>query len=423
MHEIDQILARNGPPLRNNELSIGEVRLKYGASAPHGSENGPEVTVLMPCLNESETLSTCIRKAQAFFDASDIRGEILVSDNGSTDGSQEIARNCGAIVVDVPIRGYGGALIYGSLAARGKYIIMGDSDDSYDFSELLPFVEKLRGGYELVMGNRLNGEIKPGAMPWKNRWIGTPALSAIGKIFFQCPVGDFNCGLRAFSADAFRRMNLRTTGMEFASEMIIKATLLKLSIAEVPITLSPDGRTRAPHLRPWRDGWRHLRFMLLCSPRWLFLYPGFLLALTGLLSGIWLLPGPKTFFSVTLDIHTLFYAAIGVLVGFQALLFAVFSKTFAMTEGLLPPDRKMEDFFRLFHLELWLVIGGLMVAAGFGGAVYSVTFWERHGFGALSPSEVMRMAIPSGLALALGCQIVLSGFFLSLLRMARKQSS
>ena len=418
MSNLHEVQGLNKQPTRNQNVTLDEMRITYEGRE---GESDLELTILMPCLNEIETLETCIRKAQRFLNAHDIRGEVVVSDNGSTDGSQEVARSCGARVVDVPVRGYGAALIYGSLDARGKHIIMGDSDDSYDFSSLLPFVEKLREGYELVMGNRLTGEIKPGAMPWKNRWIGTPALSAIGKIFFQCPVGDFNCGLRAFSKESFRRMNLRTTGMEFASEMIIKATLLKMKIAEVPTTLSPDGRSRAPHLRPWRDGWRHLRFMLLCSPRWLFLYPGFLMALTGLMSCFWLLPGPKAFFNVTLDIHTLFYAAIGVLVGFQALLFALFSKTFAMTEGLLPPDRKMEGFFRWFHLELWLAIGGLLVAAGFGGAVYSVTFWGEHGFGVLSPSEVMRMAIPSGLALALGFQIVLSGFFLSLLRMARKQ--
>lgn len=407
-------------PAQQETLSIGEVHVHYENTDPLIDEVGPELTILMPCLNESETLEICIRKAQSFLEANHVRGEIVISDNGSTDGSQEIARRCGAKVVDVPIRGYGAALIYGSAEASGKYIIMGDSDDSYDFADLGPFVQKLRDGNDLVMGNRLMGRIKPGAMPWKNRWIGTPALSVIGRIFFRCPVGDFNCGLRGFSVDAFRKMKLRTTGMEFASEMIVKATLLKLKIAEVPTTLSPDGRSRAPHLRPWRDGWRHLQFMLLCSPRWLFLYPGFLLMMAGLLAGASLLPGPRTVGSVTLDIHTLFYAAIAVLVGFQALLFAIFSKTFAMTEGLLPPDRKMQQFFRLFHLEVWLLVGAILVAAGFGGALYSVTYWGRQGFGALVPTHVMRMAIPSGLSLALGCQIVFSGFFLSLLRMGRK---
>jgi len=401
-------------------LGINKVTFRYDDDSSSDAGAEPELTILMPCLNESETLEICIRKAQEFLAANGVRGEIVVSDNGSSDGSQEIAERCGARVVDVPERGYGAALIYGSSAARGRFIIMGDSDDSYDFSDLMPFVEKLRAGFELVMGNRLKGGIKPGAMPWKNRWIGTPALSAIGRIFFQSPVGDFNCGLRGFSADAFRKMKLRTTGMEFASEMIVKATLLKLRIAEVPTTLSPDGRNRAPHLRPWRDGWRHLRFMLLCSPRWLFLYPGLLLVLSGLVTGACLLPGPRTIGNVTLDIHTLFYCAIGVLVGFQALLFAIFSKTFGMTEGLLPPDPKMRTFFRFFHLEMCLGVGILLVLAGLGGAVYSVTFWREQGFGALVPSHVMRIAIPSGVSLALGCQVVLSSFFLSLLRMGRR---
>jgi len=405
---------------RQQALSLSKVLVHYENTDTGSDDADLELTILMPCLNESETLETCIRKAQGFLEANQIRGEIVVGDNGSTDGSQEVARRCRARVVDVPVRGYGAALIYGSTEARGKYIIMGDSDDSYDFSDLLPFVEKLRAGYDVVMGNRLTGGIKPGAMPWKNRWIGTPALSAIGRILFRCPVSDFNCGLRGFSVDAFRKMKLRTTGMEFASEMIVKATLLKLMIAEVPTTLSPDGRTRAPHLRPWRDGWRHLRFMLLCSPRWLFLYPGLLLVMVGLFSGACLLPGPRTIGSLTLDIHTLFFSAIGVLVGFQALLFAVFSKTFAIADGLLPPDRKMDRLYRVFVLEVWLVVGALLVAFGLGGAVSGVVVWERHAFGGLDPTHVMRVAIPSGLSLALGFQIILSAFFLSLLRMGRK---
>jgi glycosyltransferase involved in cell wall biosynthesis len=407
-------------PVPQETLSINRVELRYENPDPHADAADPEFTILMPCLNESETLETCIRKAQGFLEVNHVRGEIIVSDNGSTDGSQEIARSRGAKVVDVPIRGYGAALIYGSSEARGKYIIMGDSDDSYDFADLGSFVQKLRAGNDLVMGNRLMGRIKPGAMPWKNRWIGTPALSVIGRIFFRCPVGDFNCGLRGFSADAFRKMKLRTTGMEFASEMIVKATLLKLRITEVPTTLSPDGRTRAPHLRPWRDGWRHLRFMLLCSPRWLFLYPGFVLMLAGLVSGALLLPGPRTIGRITLDIHTLFFSAIGVLLGFQAILFAVFSKTFAIADGLLPPDRKMDRLFRVSGLELWLGVGAVLVALGLLGAISRVMFWERHSFGSLDPTHVMRVAIPSGLSLALGFQTILSAFFLSLLRMGRK---
>jgi len=391
-----------------------------GTPLPETGESDLELTILLPCLNEAETLESCIRKAQGFLERNHIRGEIVVSDSGSRDGSRDIARRCGARVVDVPIRGYGAALIHGSLVARGKYIIMGDSDDSYDFSDLLPFLEKLRAGHDLVMGNRLTGSIKPGAMPWLNRWLGTPVLSALGRLFFHCPVGDFNCGLRGYSAEAFGKMDLRTTGMEFASEMIVKATLLKLRIAETPITLSPDGRTRHPHLRPWRDGWRHLRLMLLYSPRWLFLYPGLLLMWAGLITGAWLVPGPRTVGSITLDIHTLFFAATGCLVGLQAVLLAVFGKTFAIAEGLLPPDRKMDKVLRFFNLEAWLAIGFLLAVVGLGGAVFSVVLWQRHGFGALNPTRVMRTAIPSGLSLAMGFQIMLSSFFLSLLRMGRK---
>jgi glycosyltransferase involved in cell wall biosynthesis len=420
MSQFREISESSTRPARNDALGISKVLVNYETTAASDVQPDPEVTILMPCLNESETLEICIRKALDFLEANQVCGEVVVSDNGSTDGSQEIARRCGARVGDVPLRGYGAALIYGGSEARGKYIIMGDSDDSYDFSDLMPFVQKLRDGHDLVMGNRLMGDIKPGAMPWKNRWIGTPALSAIGRIFFSSPVGDFNCGLRGFSADAFRIMKLRTTGMEFASEMIVKATLLKLRIAEVPTSLSPDGRSRAPHLRPWRDGWRHLRFMLLCSPRWLFLYPGLALVTAGLLSGVWLLPGPRTIGHVTLDIHTLFFSAIAVLLGFQAMLFAIFSKTFAIADGLLPPDRKMDRLYRAFVLEVWLVVGILLVVAGLGGAVSRVVFWQRLGFGGLDPTHVMRVAIPSGLSLALGCQIILSAFFLSLLRMGRK---
>ena len=391
-----------------------------GTPLPETGESDLELTILLPCLNEAETLESCIRKAQGFLERNHIRGEIVVSDSGSQDGSRDIARRCGARVVDVPIRGYGAALIHGSLVARGKYIIMGDSDDSYDFSDLLPFLEKLRAGHDLVMGNRLSGSIKPGAMPWMNRWIGTPVLSALGRLFFHCQVGDFNCGLRGYSAEAFRKMDLRTTGMEFASEMIVKATLLKLRIAEIPITLSPDGRTRRPHLRPWRDGWRHLRFMLLYSPRWLFLYPGCLLMAMSLVTALWLLPGPRTLGSVTFDIHTLFFAAMSLLVGFQAILFAVFSKTVAITQHLLPPDPKMDKLLRYLQLESGLLVGVALIAYGVGGAIYGVKAWEMHGFGPLVPTRVMRIIIPAGSSLVLGCEVILSSFFLGVLGLGRE---
>ncbi len=405
--------------MSHSRVHSADVRVEVRTSVQDSTEPNVEFTILLPCLNESETLETCIRKAQSFLDAHGIQGEVLVSDNGSDDGSQDIAWRCGARVVDVSVRGYGAALIHGSREARGRYIIMGDADDSYDFSSLLPFVEKLRAGCDVVIGNRIAGGIKPGAMRWKNRWIGTPALTSVGKLFFNCPVGDFNCGLRGYSAEAFRKMDLRTSGMEFASEMIIKATLLQMNIAEVPTTLSPDGRSHPPHLRPWRDGWRHLRFMLLNSPRWLFLYPGLLLMAIGLVVGGWLMPGPREFAGVILDIHTLFFCAIAVLVGFQAVMLAVLGQTFAVSEGLLPPVRGIDSLARMFRIEAFLVLGALLFLTGLGGAIDGMIVWGRHNFGPLVPSQLMRVAIPSGLAMALGCQIMLSAFFLGLLRLRR----
>jgi glycosyltransferase involved in cell wall biosynthesis len=379
-----------------------------------------ELTILMPCLNEAETLASCISKALAFLGKNGIRGEVLIADNGSTDGSQTIARSCGARVVDVPLRGYGAALTHGSLAARGAFIVMGDSDDSYDFSNLMPFVEKLRSGYDLVMGNRFRGGIKSGAMPWMNRWIGNPILSTIGRTFFHCPVGDFHCGLRGYSAHAFRTMDLHTTGMEFASEMVIRATLLKLRIAEVPTTLSPDGRARPPHLRPWRDGWRHLRFMLLYSPRWLFFYPGLLLMVLGLLMGLWLLPGPRRVGSVNLDVHTLLYCAIAVIIGLQAVLFAVCARVLATVKRLLPPDPLIERLCRAITVEIGLVFGTLLIALGVAGSITAFVLWEKLSFGPLDPVHVMRVIIPAGLGMCVGSQIMQASFFLGVIRMGRE---
>jgi len=292
---------------------------------------------------------------------------------------------------------------------------MGDSDDSYDFSDLSPFIEKLREGYDLVMGNRFAGGIKAGAMPWKNRYIGNPILTGIGRVFFHSPARDFHCGLRGFSKKAFRRLDLRTTGMEYASEMVIKATLLGMRITEVPTTLSPDGRDRPPHLRPWRDGWRHLRFMLLYSPRWLFLVPGLLLLAAGGAALAWLLPGPRRFLGVVLDVHTLVYAAAGMLIGFQAIAFAAFSKVFAIAEGLLPPDPALDRIFKYVTLETGLLLGLLLVLGGFAGTFASVFYWRSQSFGPLDPARVLRAVIPSALAIALGSQVVFSSFFMSVL--------
>ena len=305
-------------------------------------------------------------------------------------------------------------------AACGKYIIMGDGDDSYDFTALMPFLRKLREGYDLVMGNRFKGGIEPGAMPPLHRYLGNPILTRIGQVLFRSPVGDFHCGLRGFHKDAIERMDLRTTGMEFASEMVVKATLCGSRIAEVATTLSPDGRSGPPHLRSWRDGWRHLRFLLLYSPRWLFLYPGALLMFAGLIVGGWLMPGPRRIGSVTLDVHSLVYAAAAIILGFQAVSFAVFSKIFAMTEGLHPNDPRLNRLFRVVTLEVGLAVGAALMVIGLAGSILALTDWARVAFQALDPTRTLRLVIPSAVAVALGFQIMLASLFISILRMARR---
>ncbi len=377
-----------------------------------------ELSIIMPCLNEAETLETCIRKAQGYLQQSGVRGEIVIGDNGSTDGSQEIAMRCGARVIAIPMRGYGAALYGATSAARGRYCIMGDSDDSYDFTRLDGFVEKLRAGYDLVMGNRFAGEIKPGAMPWKNRYIGNPILSTIGKMLFQSPMSDFHCGIRGFSKDAFNRMDLRTTGMEFASEMVIKATIMNMKMAEVPTTLSPDGRSRPPHLRPYRDGWRHLRFMLLFSPNWLFLYPGLVLLLIGLVVGGILTAHPVTVGGVRLGIDTLIYCGSFIVVGFQAVLFALLSRIYAVQEGLYPRFAHQGSFLGKITLEWGLVVGVLIVLLGIASAIYAVISWGQHGFGELETERIARLVIPSSIGMSLGMEVILSSFLMSTLALS-----
>ncbi len=374
-----------------------------------------ELSIVMPCLNEAETLVTCIRKAASFLRDSKVRGEIVVGDNGSTDGSQNLAVQNGARVVNVPVRGYGAAIFHATLNSRGKYIVVGDSDDSYDFTSLAPFLEKLRQGEGLVMGNRFLGGIRPGAMPWKNRYIGNPILSGIGRLFFRCPARDFHCGLRGFSRECFDRLALRTTGMEFASEMVIKATMLGERIVEVPTTLDPDGRSRPPHLRPWRDGWRHLRFMLLYSPRWLFLNPGILLMLLGTIGVVALAPGNVTVGNLHLGVHTMLYSAMGILVGYQAVTFAVFTKIFAISEGLLPEDPRLNRLFRYVTLESGLIVGFLLLAAGAAGSFFAFHYWSSRTYGILDPEKMLRIVIPSVFALLVACQTIFSSFFLSVL--------
>ncbi|HVI07958.1 MAG TPA: glycosyltransferase family 2 protein [Candidatus Binatia bacterium] len=369
----------------------------------------------MPCLNEAETLECCIVKARDAMRNAGIAGEVIVADNGSSDGSQAIAESLGARVIEVRRKGYGNALMGGIAAARGKYIIMGDSDASYNFGDIPVFLKQLRAGYELVMGNRFRGGIHPGAMPPLNRYLGNPVLTRIGRLFFKSPCKDFHCGLRGFSKTAYERMALRSTGMEFASEMVVKATLFHMPICEVPTTLAPDGRNRAPHLRPWRDGWRHLRFLLLYSPRWLFLYPGLALMLMGLMVGAWLLPGPRQVGRAVLDVHTLLYAAIAVLLGFQAIAFAVFTKIFAVSEGLHPPDPALDKMFKFITLESGLIFGAALSVAGLGVSLYAVHVWSAAGFGPLDISRTLRLVIPAALCLTLGVQTIFSSFFLSIL--------
>ena len=352
-----------------------------------------------------------------------VAGEVIIADNGSTDGSQTIAQVMGARLVDVPERGYGAALRAGIQAARGKFVIMGDADDSYNFSNLGPFVNKLRSGYDLVMGNRFAGGIEPGAMPPLHKYLGNPVLTGIGRLLFRSPCRDFHCGLRGFTRKAALEMDLRTPGMEFASEMVVKATLNNLRIVEVPTTLSPDGRTREPHLRSWRDGWRHLRFLLLYSPRWLFFYPGALLMLAGLAAGLWLLPGPRTLGSVTLDVHTLLYAAAAIITGFQAVNFAVFTKIFGVTAGLLPPDAKLQKAFKYVTLESGLIVGFVLFLTGLTLSIFAVGNWEAHSFGALEPTKTLRLVIPAVTAMMLGSEIVLSSFFLSVLGLTERRAT
>jgi glycosyltransferase involved in cell wall biosynthesis len=388
-------------------------------TSPTPSEPTPELSVVMPCLDEAETLGTCIDKARGFLERHGVAGEVVIADNGSTDGSQEIARRHGARVVPVAERGYGAALAGGIAAARGRFVIMGDADDSYDFTALGPFLDKLREGCDLVMGNRFRGGIAPGAMPPLHRWLGNPVLTGIGKLFFKSPCSDFHCGLRGFRKQTVEALDLRTTGMEFASEMVVKATLQGLTVAEVPTTLSPDGRSRPPHLRSWRDGWRHLRFLLLYSPRWLFLYPGLALMAVGLALGAWLLPGPRSIGGVTLDVHTLLYAAAAVALGFQSVVFAVFTKVYAIQAGLLPEDRRLTRITRRVPLEVGLLVGALLLALGAAGTVAAVWGWGEQSFGPLDASRTLRRVIPSVLALILGFQTVFSSFFLSVLGLGR----
>jgi glycosyltransferase involved in cell wall biosynthesis len=385
---------------------------------PHDPDETPEVTLLMPCLNEAETLAGCIAAARAGLAAAGVEGEILIADNGSTDGSQEIAAKLRARVVPIPARGYGNALRGGMNAARGRFLIMGDADLSYDFSKITPFIEKLRAGADLVMGCRMprgGGTIMPRAMPWKHQWIGNPVLTFIGRLLFKCPSQDFHCGLRGLTKAAFVKMDLRTTGMEFASEMVIKASLLKLNIHEVPITLHKDGRSRPPHLRSWRDGWRHLRFMLLFSPKWLLLYPGILTLLAGGVAFLRLLAGPITAGGINFDFNTLEVAGLVFLFGYQMILFACFARIYAFTHGLLPPSRGLTRAFKVFTLEKGLIAGGAILIAGVGVIGYVLLGWAAQGYGDLDPQDATRTVIAGRTLASIGFQTILFSLIFSYL--------
>jgi hypothetical protein len=382
-----------------------------------------EVSIVIPCLNEAATIAECILAAQEGLAVLEVDGEVLVADNGSTDGSIEIAEALGARVVRVEQRGYGAALLGGIARARGEFVIMGDADATYDFRAIGPFVERLRAGYDLVMGNRFSGGVEPGAMPWLNRRIGNPVLSGIGRLFFRSPLGDFHCGLRGFRRDTVLALDLQTTGMEFASELVVKATLADLPMTEVPTTLSRGTQGRRPHLRPWRDGWRHLRFLLLYSPNWLFLYPGIVLMALGAVATLWLLPGPRTVGGVTFDVQTLLFAAMTIVIGFQAVLFSVLAKVFAWQEGLVPVGDRFRRLFDVVNLEVGLGVGIALVVVGLAGSVYAFVRWSVVSFGDLDPSHTLRIVIPSLTAFILGAQITLASFFLSLLGIGRHRSA
>jgi hypothetical protein len=390
-----------------------------------GDENAscaarPDLSVVMPCLDEAETLETCIRKAKGSADELGLALEVVVADNGSSDGSQDIARRNGAVVVDVVERGYGAALRAGIEQATAEWVIMADADDSYALDDLGPFVEALGDGADLVMGNRFAGGIEPGAMPTLHRVLGNPVLSFIGRRLFSIDIGDFHCGMRGFRRTAIVDLDLRTTGMEFASEMVVRASLDDLDVREVPTTLRPDGRTREPHLRTWRDGWRHLRFLLLFSPRWLFLLPGIVLVIIGLIGLAALLPGPVQIGSVELDIHALLYAHLALVVGVNAILLACFARMYAVSAGLLSESDGLTRWLQRLSLERVLIVGLLLILAGVIGSIVAVAVWGSESFEALDPSETMRIVIPSITAVAIGAEFVFASFVIGVLGLPRR---
>jgi glycosyltransferase involved in cell wall biosynthesis len=408
------------PDSENGESTLRDA----GVAGASTSAAGPlELSVVIPCLNEAETLETCIRKARRAMREHAIEGEVVVADNGSTDGTQAIAIRNGARLINVEERGYGHALMAGIARARGRFVVMGDGDDSYDFLEIPNFLARLRDGAELVQGCRLpagGGRIAPGAMPFSHRWFGNPIFSLLARLWFNAPVHDVYCGLRGFSKELYQRLNQRCTGMEFATEMIIEASLRGARIVEIPITLHPDGRrSRKPHLRTLRDGWRTLRFLLLYSPRWLFLAPGTALILLGLAGYAIALPG-VTLRGISFDAHTLLFASLALLCGYQATLFSLFTKTYAIQQGLLPADRRLDRFFQIVNLERGLLASAVAVLLGAALLVAAILQWRDAGFGRLDYAVTMRYVVPGATLFALGFQTALSSFFVSMLGMGRR---
>lgn len=381
-----------------------------------------KLSIVMPCLNEQETLAKCIEKALLFFEKSELKGEIIIADNGSTDGSQEIAKKLGVTLVNVIEKGYGNALQGGIAAVNGDYIIMGDADDSYDFSSLELYVSKLDEGFELVLGNRFKGGIQKNAMPFLHKYLGNPVLSFLGRLFFKSNLGDFHCGLRGFTKDAYHKMQLSTTGMEFASEMIVKSHLLNLKITEVPTILYKDGRSRPPHLKTWSDGWRHLRFLLLYSPKWLFLQPGIFLMIFGFFSSMFLIVKPLKISDVVFDVHTLLFCNAFFLIGFQFVVFYGFTKVVTVTQKLLPKSKKYDAFFKIINLEKGLLIGTFFVIAGLGLSFYGLQIWSNQNYGAMDLRHTLRIIIPAVTIIVIGIQIILFSFFFSILGLKKKAS-
>jgi glycosyltransferase involved in cell wall biosynthesis len=396
------------------------LKRKPVLSAPEAAPESLELTILMPCLNEAETIEVCIAKALGYLRRSGVAGEVLIADNGSSDGSQAMAEAAGARVIAVPEKGYGAALMGGIAAARGRYVIMGDADDSYDFENLDGMVDHLRGGADLVMGNRFQGGIAPGAMPFLHRYLGNPVLSFIGRLFFSIPVGDFHCGLRGFSRESMLDLGLQSPGMEFASEMIVKASLQGRRIEETPTTLRPDGRSRPPHLKTWRDGWRHLRFLLLHSPRFLFIYPGVALILLGLAGSALLARGAvRVSPRLELDIHSLVVACFAILIGVQLVVFGALARRYQMLEGVLPPAQRFEKFLLGLSLEPILRAALVIFLAGALGAGWAVFDWAGSGFGPIHYYGVMRVLVMSLTAVAVAIQLAAAGFLASVFALRR----